>query len=170
MNLDQVRDAIDAPLAEYRRIIESYGFEDFFGVGELLRAEGKPWYLAVNFVNPHDVMFVNSDLPEENIQSKLHSMPIARPPADEIYRATWDDVPLPATRGQSFDAPGRPRGQKIYQEVISTIRPSAVTITTTRPPPSLPAGCAPRAKVGDDNGQFIPIRNGKWFFPPKSER
>ena len=49
--------------------------------GEALRAEGKPWYLAVNFVNPHDVMYVNSDLPEENIQSKLHSMPIARPAA-----------------------------------------------------------------------------------------
>jgi arylsulfatase A-like enzyme len=25
-------------------------------------------------------------------------------------------------------------------------------------------------EVGDDNGHFIPIRNGKWFFPPKSER
>jgi arylsulfatase A-like enzyme len=25
-------------------------------------------------------------------------------------------------------------------------------------------------EVGDDNGSFIPIRNGKWFFPPKSER
>jgi arylsulfatase A-like enzyme len=145
VNLDQVHDAIDAPFADYRRILESYGFEDFFGVGDIndttlggytyddtttafvtrwlrtkgeaLRAEGKPWYLAVNFVNPHDVMYVNSDLPEENIQGKLHSMPIARPPADDIYRATWDDVPLPATRGQSFDAPGRPRGQKIYQEV-----------------------------------------------------
>ncbi len=145
VNLDQVHDAIDAPFADYRRIIESYGFEDFFGVGDIndttlggytyddttaafvtrwlrtrgeaLRAEGKPWYLAVNFVNPHDVMYVNSDLPEENIQSKLHSMPIARPPADEIYRATWDDVPLPETRSQSFDAPGRPRGQKIYQQV-----------------------------------------------------
>ena len=26
-------------------------------------------------------------------------------------------MPLPSTRRQSFDAPGRPRGQKIYQEV-----------------------------------------------------
>jgi arylsulfatase A-like enzyme len=145
VNLDQVHDAIDAPFADYRRILQSYGFEDFFGVGDIndttlggynyddtttafvtrwlrtkgeaLRAEGKPWYLAVNFVNPHDVMYVNSDLPKENIQGKLHSMPIARPPSDDIYRATWDDVPLPATRSQSFDAPGRPRGQKIYQEV-----------------------------------------------------
>jgi arylsulfatase A-like enzyme len=25
-------------------------------------------------------------------------------------------------------------------------------------------------EVGDDNGSFLPIRNGKWFFPPKSER
>jgi arylsulfatase A-like enzyme len=148
-NLDQAKEAIDAPFADYREIIGSYGFEDFFGVGDIndttlggynyddtttafvtrwlrtkgeaLRAAGKSWYLAVNFVNPHDVMYVNSDLPDETIQGKTHSMPIARPPADEIYKATWDEVPLPATRGQSFDAPGRPHGQKIYQEVQDTL-------------------------------------------------
>jgi len=144
-NLDQVKEAIDAPFADYRKIIKSYGFDDFFGVGDIndttlggynyddtttafvtrwlrtkgeeLRAAGKPWYLAVNFVNPHDVMYVDSDLPAETVQGKTHSMPIARPPADEIHQATWDEVPLPSSRGQSFDAPGRPRGQKIYQEV-----------------------------------------------------
>jgi arylsulfatase A-like enzyme len=62
-------------------------------------------------------MYVDSDLPDETVQGKTHSMPIARPPADEIYQATWDEVPLPSSRGQSFNAPGRPRGQKIYQEV-----------------------------------------------------
>jgi arylsulfatase A-like enzyme len=144
-NLDQVKEAIDAPFADYRKIIKSYGFDDFFGVGDIndttlggynyddtttafvtrwlrtkgeeLRAAGKPWYLAVNFVNPHDVMYVDSDLPGETLQGKTHSMPIARPPADEIYQATWDEVPLPSSRGQSFNAPGRPGGQKIYQEV-----------------------------------------------------
>ena len=144
-NLDQVKEAIDAPFADYRKIIKSYGFDDFFGVGDIndttlggynyddtttafvtrwlrtkgeeLRTAGKPWYLAVNFVNPHDVMYVDSDLPDETVQGKTHSMPIARPPADEIYQATWDEVPLPSSRGQSFNAPGRPRGQKIYQEV-----------------------------------------------------
>jgi arylsulfatase A-like enzyme len=25
-------------------------------------------------------------------------------------------------------------------------------------------------EVGDDNGSFLPIRNGQWFFPPNSER
>lgn len=144
INLDQVKEAIDAPLLTYRKIIESYGFEDFFGVGDIndrtlggynfdgtttafvtrwlrtkgeeLRAAGKPWFLAVNFVNPHDVMFVDSDLPGETVQGKAAAFPIARPPDDDIYRANWN-VALPATRGQPFDAPGRPRGQKIYQEV-----------------------------------------------------
>jgi arylsulfatase A-like enzyme len=147
-NLDQAKKAIDAPLADYRKIIQSYGFDDFFGVGDIidttlggynyddtttafttrwlrtqgeaLRAAGKPWYLAVNFVNPHDVMYVDSDLPGETVQGKSHAMPIARPPADAIYQAEWD-VALPVTRGQSFDAPGRPRGQKIYQKVQDTL-------------------------------------------------
>ena len=143
-NLDQVKHAIDAPFDQYRKIIQSYGFQDFFGVGDIndttlggynyddtttafvtrwlrtkgeeLRTAGTPWYLAVNFVNPHDVMYVDSDLPGEAIQGKSTAMPIARPPADAIYQAEWD-TPLPATRDQSFNAPGRPRGQKIYQEV-----------------------------------------------------
>jgi choline-sulfatase len=25
-------------------------------------------------------------------------------------------------------------------------------------------------EVGDDDGSFLPIRDGKWFFPPESER
>ena len=107
-NLDQAKEAIDAPFADYRKIIKSYGFEDFFGVGDIndttlggynyddtttafvtrwlrtkgeaLRAAGRPWYLAVNFVNPHDVMYVDSDLPGETIQGRTNSMPIARPP------------------------------------------------------------------------------------------
>jgi arylsulfatase A-like enzyme len=144
VNLDQVKDAIDAPFADYRKIVASYGFDDFFGVGDIndttlggysyddttaafatrwlrtkgqaLRASGKPWFLAVNFVNPHDVMYVNSDLPGETVQGRSTALPIARPPADEIYRAEWQ-VALPATRSQPLDAPGRPRGQKIYQEV-----------------------------------------------------
>ncbi|MDP2378600.1 sulfatase-like hydrolase/transferase [Reyranella sp.] len=145
-NLDLSDKAIDAPLRAYRDTIASYGFKDFFGVGDLidgtlggysyddttlasaitwlrteaetLRAKGQPWYLAVNFVNPHDVMYFNSDLPAENVQSRSHAMSIARAPDDELYRATWDDHPLPASRHQSFDAPGRPIGQKLYQQVL----------------------------------------------------
>jgi arylsulfatase A-like enzyme len=144
-NLDVVAHAIDAPFPKYREIIQTYGFDDFFGCGDLidrglggytyddattasvtswirrkgeaLRTAGTPWYLAVNFVNPHDVMYVNSDLPNQNVQSKKSAFPIFRPPNDEIYKDTWDDVPLPATRGQALNAPGRPKAQQIYQEV-----------------------------------------------------
>lgn len=145
-NMDLTSKAIDAPLKTYQQTIESYGFKDYFGVGDLidgtlggyqyddltlsssitwlrteaetLRAKGQPWYLAVNFVNPHDVMYFNSDLPTENIQSKSHSMDIARAPNDALYQATWDQAPLPGSRHQSFDAPGRPAGQKLYQQAI----------------------------------------------------
>ncbi|WP_211867020.1 sulfatase-like hydrolase/transferase [Neoroseomonas terrae] len=148
INLDQVNEAIKAPLLDYRNIIQSYGFDDFFGVGDIndrtlggynyddtttafvtrwlrtkgleLAAAGKPWYLAVNFVNPHDVMFINSDLPGQDVQGKASSMPIARAPANDLYKAHWD-VPLPTTRSQPFDAPGRPKAQQIYQEVIDVL-------------------------------------------------
>jgi arylsulfatase A-like enzyme len=144
-NMDLTSNPIDAPLKQYQKTIETYGFQDFFGLGDLidgtlggyqfddttvaftdrwfrtkaqeLKAKDQPWFLAVNLVNPHDVMYFNSDLPGENIQSKSHSSDIARAPNNDIYNATWDDAPLPSTRSQSFDMPGRPIGQKIYQGV-----------------------------------------------------
>lgn len=149
VNLDQVSEAIDAPLLEYREIIQSYGFDDFFGVGDIndttlggynyddtttafvtrwfrtkgqeLAQAGTPWYLAVNFVNPHDVMYINSDLPGQTVQGKKTAMRIARAPGNELYQATWDDVPLPSTRTQAWDAPGRPKAQQIYQEVMDVL-------------------------------------------------
>jgi arylsulfatase A-like enzyme len=144
-NLDTVKEAVDAPLARYREIIGTYGFADFFGVGDLtdrglggytyddattaaaaswlrttarsLHESGKPWFVAVNFVNPHDVMYVDSDLPGQAVQGARALVPIFRPPEEEIYAATWEDVPLPATRGQAFDAPGRPAAHRIYQGI-----------------------------------------------------
>ncbi len=144
-NLDQVKSAIDAPMPEYQKIIESYGFDDFFGVGDIidgglggftydgftadrtiswmrregeaLRAKGQPWFLAVNFVNPHDVMYINSDLPGQSVQGKNPAMPIFRTPEQDIYQARWDEVPLPASRGQALDAPGRPKAHAIYQTI-----------------------------------------------------
>jgi hypothetical protein len=70
--------------------------------------------MAVNLVNPHDVMYVNSDAPGETVQGKASAHPIERPPSNETYLAKWD-VPLPATRRQPLDAPGRPPAHLQYQ-------------------------------------------------------
>ena len=73
-------------------VMRGHGFEDYIGVGDIigmtlggyrtdefttstairwlraeaarLRMEETPWFLAVNLVNPHDVMFIDTDGPE----------------------------------------------------------------------------------------------------------
>src|SRR5215510_5407105 len=140
--LDTAHKPVEAPLLKYRDVIEKYGFDDFMGLGDLidgpiggytydnfattsaitwlrtkareLKEKGQPWFMAVNLVNPHDVMYVNSDAPGEVVQGKHAAYPIDRPPDNEIYVAEWD-VPLPATRHQLLNAPDRPRAHYEYQ-------------------------------------------------------
>jgi arylsulfatase A-like enzyme len=140
--LDTAHKPVEAPLLKYRDVIEKYGFDDFMGLGDLidgpiggytydnfattsavtwlrtkareLKEKGQPWFMAVNLVNPHDVMYVNSDAAGEVVQGKSAAYPIDRPPQNDIYLADWD-VPLPATRLQALDAPGRPRAHWNYQ-------------------------------------------------------
>ena len=118
-NMDEVKKAYDAPMAKYRKIIKSYGFDDFLGVGDIvdeqqggytfdkltvssaigwlrnegqvLRAKKQPWYLAVNIVNPHDVTYLNSDLPGKPVQGAKHAMTILPVPTTDLYKATWDN-------------------------------------------------------------------------------
>ena len=142
-NIDAAKIPIDASLLRNNEIIASYGFEDFLGFGDLidgplggysyddfstasavtwlrttaqdLKAQDRQWFMAVNLVNPHDVMYVDSDLPGETVQGKGQLMyPIKRPPLNDLYSAEWD-VPLPSTRHQPFDAPGRPAAHLQYQ-------------------------------------------------------
>src|SRR5262249_52441913 len=141
-NVDAAKKPVDAPLLKYRDIIETYGFDDFMGLGDLidgpiggdtydkfsttsavtwvrakareLKSKGHAWFMALNLVNRHDVMYVNSDAPGEVVQAKAAAYPIDRPPRNDIYLAEWN-APLPATRGQPLDAPGRPRAHWNYQ-------------------------------------------------------
>jgi arylsulfatase len=50
------------------------------GRGKDLAAKGKPWFLALNLVNPHDIMFPDTDRPGQASQAKnligrIHSEP-----------------------------------------------------------------------------------------------
>jgi arylsulfatase len=57
-------------------------------------AETQPWYLAVNFVNPHDVMYFDTD-DEEMVQVR-GMFPIFGAPDTPLYRKEWP-VALPAS-------------------------------------------------------------------------
>jgi arylsulfatase len=77
------------------------------GKGRELAAEGKPWFLAVNLVNPHDVMFYDTDAPGTPLRPERGLTHVARDPVDPLYARKWE-FKLPANHAQPLDAPGRP--------------------------------------------------------------
>jgi arylsulfatase A-like enzyme len=126
-------------------LMDEYGFADFLGVGDLighqqggykfdplttaaalrwlrgrgqpLNQQGTPWYLAVNLVNPHDIMFFNTDVPGQRVQEGTNLLsPINRAMDHAIYRAEWNEVPLPATWQQPLATPDRPAAHQHYRD------------------------------------------------------
>lgn len=141
----------------FTREMEDHGFADYNGIGDIightlggyqfdhlisgsavtwlrrqgteLSAAGRPWALFVSLVNPHDVMYFNTDLPGQPVQDSPRLM--RRPnlaPDHALYRASWD-TPIPATMTEAFDAPGRPRAhgefQAMWDIVLGHIPPEA---------------------------------------------
>ena len=95
--------------------------------GRILEDEGKPWALFVSLVNPHDVMFFNTDIAGQAVQDNGALMqPPQRAPDHALYRATWD-TPVPATLTEAFDKPGRPAAhgefQRMWDIVLGHIPP-----------------------------------------------
>ncbi|WP_422003171.1 sulfatase-like hydrolase/transferase [Reyranella sp.] len=125
--------------------MEKYGFADNFSPGDLightlggysfdqiiagsavnwlrtkgrpLADDGRPWCMFVSFVNPHDVMYFNTDAPGERVQDtgKLR-LAAARAPRHALYGATWDQ-PLPESLRQPFDEPGRPAAHGEFDRI-----------------------------------------------------
>ena len=70
--------------------------------GTKLNTQGTPFFLAVNLVNPHDIMYFNTDAPGENVQDNGKLLaPIQRAPDTAIYQKTYND-PVPPTWSQSY--------------------------------------------------------------------
>ncbi len=145
----EVEQAPDVNMATLNAVMQEYGFEDYVGVGDIigmtmggyrtdefttstavrwLRAEapqleqqGKPWFLALNLVNPHDVMFYNTDAPGARpVQDSRHLMPLNRAPEHSIYQRSWN-MALPESRNEAWDYDGRPRAHYEYQFARSTL-------------------------------------------------
>ena len=129
------------PTKIFTEEMEAYGFSDYFGIGDIiahtqggylhdgviaamgvnwlrgkgreLSANGKHWFLAVNLVNPHDVMFYDTDAPETAAQSQRGITHVARDPIDPLYAKQWE-FRLPPNHNQPLDAPGRPAAHRDF--------------------------------------------------------
>src|SRR5499427_4274778 len=132
---------LGSPTKIFTQEMEAYGFADYFGVGDIiahdrggylhdgiiasmgtswlrgkgreLAAEGKPWFLAVNLVNPHDVMFYDTDPPGSPKRDHGGLSHLARDPVDPLYARQWDSR-LPRSHAQAIDAPGRPAAHREF--------------------------------------------------------
>lgn len=133
--------SLEAPSRIFTKEMEAYGFADYFGIGDIiahtrggylhdgiianmgvswlrgkgreLAAQGKPWFLAVNLVNPHDVMFYDTDAPGTPVNPRRGLGHVARDPADPLYAKQWE-FELPASHAQKLDAKGRPAAHRDF--------------------------------------------------------
>jgi arylsulfatase A-like enzyme len=95
--------------------------------GRPLADQNRPWCLFVSLVNPHDIMYFNTDAPGQHVQDNGRLMSHAAPaPRHELYTRTWD-VTLPDSLRQPFDATGRPAAHgefdKVWDSVLGNIPP-----------------------------------------------
>jgi arylsulfatase len=132
---------LGSPTKIFTKEMEAYGFSDYFGVGDIighehggylhdgiisamgvnwlrgrgteLASQGKPWFLAVNLVNPHDIMFLDTDRPGQPVQARNILSRITPRPTTPLYAKQWA-FELPATYAQRLDAPGRPAAHRDY--------------------------------------------------------
>lgn len=96
-------------------------------VGRPLSDDGKPWALTVSLVNPHDIMYFNTDAPGRKVQDNGRLMSRAAPaPRNSMYAAEWD-MPVPASLTQPFNEAGRPTAHgefsKAWDYVLGHIPP-----------------------------------------------
>ena len=89
------------------------------GTGRPLSEQNQPWALFVSLVNPHDIMYFNTDLDGQAVQDngKL-MMQASRAPNHPQYRRRWG-LPLAATRYQSLTSPDRPRAHYEFDRAWS---------------------------------------------------
>lgn len=130
---------IDVNPDELRKVMKQYDFEDYFGIGDVIglteggyqsdefttstaiswlrsqrsqdKIDGKPWFLALNLVNPHDVMFFNTDPVGNSEQEKSAGSRINRDPNHKLYVKEWE-MPLAESRNEPLEHPGRPSAHK----------------------------------------------------------
>lgn len=150
-HLSAVPDAANLGIRPYpstRDLLEPFGFSDFNDDGDphgitwtgfkydpqtassaarwlLDKGRGlsgrQPWFLAVNFTNPHDVMyFDDADGAQERTRLvRDYLAPLSAPPLDGVYKKDWD-LPLPASYYRD-DLSQKPWSQRSYVEFCDMV-------------------------------------------------
>jgi arylsulfatase len=72
------------------------------------RQGGQPFFMVASFVNPHDIMFGNGNIPgQPPVQIAVTPRVIPPPPENSIYRKIWSFT-LPPSLQEPLTAPGMP--------------------------------------------------------------
>ncbi|MFI4980016.1 MAG: sulfatase-like hydrolase/transferase [Nevskiales bacterium] len=81
----------------------------------------QPWLLAVNFVNPHDIVFFD-DADHQQSRTRLdpdYLSPLAPPPFEGVYTKQWD-LPLPRSY-YADDLSNKPWAHRSYLEFCNML-------------------------------------------------
>jgi arylsulfatase len=130
------------PTVNYSSAFQHYGFDvasaagdigsapdsgfdnDAFTAGEAVRwlrvsasearRTGKPFFMVASFVNPHDIMFGNGNVPgQPEVQKPVVPWVTPPPPASSAYEKQWAFT-LPQSLEESLVAPGMPKALLEY--------------------------------------------------------
>jgi arylsulfatase len=88
--------------------IQSDAIEWLRTTGTEKNSSGISFFLAVNLINPHDIMFFNTD------PDFRGTLPVGGPPDDEIYRKTYDTA-VPSSWSQNLADGTLPRAVSAYK-------------------------------------------------------
>jgi len=139
------KDLLDVkPTVNYSAAAKPYGFDVFSAAGDLgsapesgyhndpfiagesvrwlrenaaaARRTGQPFFMVSSFLNPHDVMYTDANVPGQP-QVQIPVTPQATPPLprNAIYQRMWS-FSLPASLSESLTAPGMPPTFIQYQK------------------------------------------------------
>ncbi len=90
-------------------------------------------FTAVNLVNPHDVMFIDTDKEEKRyewrgeLDQDDNTLAPTQPPENELYQASWPELSAAGrSRHQSFNEQGRrPPAHLEYQTARAALEPGS---------------------------------------------
>jgi arylsulfatase A-like enzyme len=128
----------------YSAALQPYGFDNFSAAGDIgsgpesgfvndpfiagesvrwLRAtasqsrrSGRPFFMVASFVNPHDIMYADANVPGlPPVQKAVSPSSIPPLPSDTTYQKQWS-FSLPQSLQESLTAPGMPSALLEYQK------------------------------------------------------